>query len=143
MPNPNRSPIYGQYINPDTEEIVRIISPNGALYVEEGRGSVNFSAEVNASLTDEELISAPGIGKRIVIVYGSIRTVANSGKAYFEGIIDSVQHLMGMVYASAIKSFTGIGVSVPLDENTNFRITTTTGTNDLFYYVIYRIEDVY
>jgi len=142
MSNPNRTPIWGQYMNPDTGEIINIISNTGALKVETWFDTKNISAEVEGPIDNIELIPAPGEGKRIVIRYGSIRGEPINGKAYFEGIIDGAQHLMSMVYFSQFKIFTGIGVTVKLDENTNLRWTAEIGSYLIFYYIIYTIEDI-
>jgi len=142
MTNPRRTPVWGQYLNSLTGAIVDIISPAGALKVDSTWATQNLSAEVSADLDDVELIPAPGEGKRIVIKYGSIRTEGNSGYATFKGTYNEALHLMGMIYPSKFQSFAGFGVTVRLDENTNFYIKSTVGAVKLFYYVIYIIEDM-
>ena len=140
MSNPNRTPIWGQYINPDTGEIVNIITSSCKISVEIQDGYKAISNEVFANQDNVEIIPSPGPGKRVVIRYGSIRSITASGKAYFSGVIDSEEHIMGMVYFAKTYAFTGSNVYVRLDENTNLRITTTQGNLDLFYYVLYIIE---
>jgi len=142
MTIPSRSATWGEYIDPYDGTEHNMISVNGNLKVQEDLPVINLSGELDEAQSDVELIPAPGVGKRIVVRYGSIRTAAATGKCFFEGTVNGAQHLMGMVYVVKFSSFAGIGVVVPLDENTNLRITTTTGSSDTFYYLIYTIEDV-
>lgn len=96
-------------------------------------------AEYAASQTATEIIAAPGTGKRIVIHYGSIRTDASSGTAYLEPSDNSFK--MFQVYISVFSTFTAGSLYIPLPENTSVDLTSTQGTNNIYVFLNYTIED--
>lgn len=127
---------------PRTTELLERASRQDRLKVSPRDNYLAFSAEYVTAQTATEVIAAPGAGKRIVMKYISLRTVANSGKAYLEGTLNSSTLLMGMIYPAQTQTFGAMDISILLDENTNVVLTTTTGTSALFVAVQWAIEDV-
>ena len=59
--------------------------------------------EYTTSQTDVEIIPSPGVGKRIVVHYGSIRTDSSNGEAYLKPSDDSFK--MFQLYISCTEHF--------------------------------------
>lgn len=112
-------------------------SPVFEVYAKKNKKVVK-TVEYTASQTGTILVAKPGVGKRIVVTYVGIRTVANSGEAYLH---DSV-NTFSKIYISVQTSFGTGEVEVRLQPNEDLKITTTQGSQKLFCAVEYYIEAV-
>lgn len=94
--------------------------------------------EYSSDQTAVEIIPAPGTGKRIVIVYGSVRTASSTGEAY----IHDTDWEAFKVYASNFSTLQAGNVIIKAKENTPVKYTSTTGSKDQFIALNYYIEAV-
>lgn len=97
-----------------------------------------FTAEYATSQTAVELVAAPGVGKRLVIVYGSIRTDGTTGEA---NLHDNIQ-VFFKSYFSNFASFAAGTLHVHCNENQALKLTSTQGAKKLYVAVEYYIADV-
>ena len=96
--------------------------------------------EYTANQTDTEIIPSPGAGKQIVVHYGSIRTSANTGEAYFHPADDSFK--MFQVYIDNFTNFAAGNLYIPCGENQAIQMTSTQGANNIYGFVTYSVVDV-
>ena len=114
----------------DTSAVYQVKSKNAQRYMTSGEYSTNQTGTI--------ILPAPGVGKRIIIEYGSIRSESVSGNAYF---YDSVTNLQSFkIYLSVQSSFVTANLFLPLAENASFKLTTTQGAKALYYCLGYHIE---
>lgn len=97
-----------------------------------------LTGEFNANQTGTIIIPAPGLTKRIVIEYGSIRSEANSGTIYCHDSISGKRSFQ--IYLSVQSSFASANLYLPLEENAAFLMTSTQGAKLLSYGFNYHIE---
>lgn len=112
-------------------------SPVFEVYAKKNKKFVK-TVEYTANQTGTILVAKPGVGRRIVVTYAAIRTVANSGEAYLH---DSTT-TFSKIYISVQTSFGTGEVEVRLQPNEDLKITTTQGSQKLFCVVEYYIEAV-
>jgi len=100
------------------------------------------TAEFATEQTDTEIVPAPGVGKRIIVKYLSIRTDGNNGEAWFTTTSESASQIIGKIYVSKFQGVGAQSLSIPYDENTSITFTSTTGTSKVFVVILYVVEDV-
>lgn len=98
------------------------------------------SQEFNASQTNTVIIPAPGIGKRIVIDYISVRTESSNGDCFFIGGLSGIQILK--MYFSIQQQFTAANVNLSMLENAPLLFNSTQGAKRIFAAVEYYIETI-
>lgn len=131
--------------NDRTTEILELVTDNfnGDNYrikISTSDAQLIAQEEYSASQTDVEIIPAPGVGSRIVIHYGSIRTDSTSGEAYLHPDDDSFK--MFQVYISNFASFTAGSLYIPLPENQAVKLTSTQGAKNIYTFLNYTIESI-
>ena len=115
-------------VNDDTGVVFKVVSRN--------RQILFNSWEYAANQTGTILLPSPGAGKRIVIVYGSIRTESLSGVAY----IHDTTFKCYMTYISSFNSFTAGELHIPFGENQSVKFTSTQGSKNIYVALNYYYE---
>jgi hypothetical protein len=114
----------------DTSDVYMVRSKHHQMFAVTG--------EFNANQTGTIIIPAAGIGKRIVVDYGSIRSESTTGTVYCS---DSVSGKTSFkIYLSVQTSFGSAKLYLPLEENAAFLLTSTQGAKLLTYAFDYHYE---
>jgi hypothetical protein len=113
----------------DTSDVFRVAEINPDID--------GVAAEFLDSQTNALAIAAPGTGKRIVVIYASIRTESVSGEAwFFDGTTRSV-----ITYFSAQTSFNASNLHIELPVNTPIYFNSTQGAKKVTASLQYYIEE--
>lgn len=99
---------------------------------------LNFSAEYTTSQTGTILISEQGLGTRIVLTFGSIRTESLTGDAYLHS--DGLKAFN--VYFSNTTSVASFNIEAYAAENQPVKLTSTQGNKRLYVALVYYVEKI-
>ena len=98
------------------------------------------SKEFTASQTATVFIPPAPNGRQIIVEYVSIRTVSNTGEAYFHNDDSSIT--MGKIYITYRSDFGAANVYVPCGEGKGLYLTSTQGSAKLYASVNYYYEQL-
>ena len=99
------------------------------------------SIEYTANQTATEFLTAPDVGNKIIVKGAAIQADANSGIVVVNGTVGGETIIIAKLYASRYTQLCQTGISVPLDENTNITVTSTTGDNNVLVKMNYVIDN--
>jgi len=117
---------------PDISPVYRVFSRNTEKFWR--------SYEFSSSQTAAEIAPKAPAGTQMIVEYASIRTVANTGEAYFHNDDSSI--VFGKLFISNRSDFIGANVYIPIGDGKGIYLTSTQGASKLYAAINVQFEQL-